>query len=198
MAARSGSDEPRIGARRGIALQIARVGAPHRRCVSRKRASARRRCEPRRPVSMSGQHDVARVSGRSVSSMAMSSRSCGQPSGGAFGPLDRAARRRPAHRRGRARRALRRLEPIEVAMTDGETRRLVALHQREGRARHLALARRDGRPARGRSVVLPAPSGPDSVTTSPALRMSAIRLARRSSRARSTSSSRQTSVIRRG
>ena len=143
--------EPRIRARRGVALQIARRAPRHKVSVSRKLASALETLEPRLPAAMPGEHDPAFIRRRRL----------------VHGDVE-PVRRKPAARRARATRrctapsvsassrpsssSSRRLEPVEIAMGEGEARRLVTLHQREGRARHFALAAepRDERAGEGR------------------------------------------------
>ena len=130
-------NEARIRARRGIALQILRPGLGIGGRVE-ELGSSRTRSSLAAQLSWPVR-TMRRIFGVAVSSMAMSRRSCRSQLAARSGHSIRrtpspSASSRPSSSK------LGRLQPIEVAMGDDEPGRLVTLHQREGRARHLAFA----------------------------------------------------------
>ena len=156
-----------IGARRGIALDVDAAGVVPADCAQEVAGWRAMRSslaqEPPWPVSVACR--VLAASGRD-----RGRRRAGRREGaaGAIGPFDqdqRALRRLVPAELGQLRRVA---DAIEIGMHDREGRRVVELHQREGRARHFEL----GSPAISRiraraKAVLPAPRSPESVTRSP-------------------------------
>ena len=141
--------EPRIRARRGVALQIA-GGCRGIRCPVEEARHPLETLQPRLPATMPREDDPAFIRRRRLvhGDVEPVRR---KPACRALGPLDenRALGQRVVEAELVQ---LGRLEPIEIAMGEGEARRLVTLHQREGRARHFALAvePRDERAGEGR------------------------------------------------
>ena len=129
--------EARIRSRRGIALQMlgSRLGVGG---LVEERGELPDALEPFRPTSVAGQNDAAHVRRRRLVHGDVEA-ILREPASRALRPLDQ--ENAFGERIVEAELAkLGRLQPVEIAMGDDEPGRLVTLHQREGRARHLAFA----------------------------------------------------------
>ena len=127
--------EAGIAPGRGVALQILRYGVGVRRRID-ETGECLQALQPRPPASASRQHHAAAIGLRRLVHGDVEP-VIREPVAGALGPFNKchgACKQVVEAELGK----LARLQPIEVAMMHGEARTRISLHQREGRARHLA------------------------------------------------------------